>query len=496
MTNRASGVLMHITSLPGPHGIGTMGRHAKKFIDFMQAAGQKYWQMLPVGPTGYGNSPYQAFSAFAGNPFLIDLDQLVEEGYITKATLNKYDLEAIATKVDYDKIIAGKIKVLKECYKFFKENHDVHEMDKFKKVHHWLEEYSVFMALKGYFNDRPWQEWDKPYKERQTKALEAFKKENADEIQFWVFLQWVFYKQWMAMKAYANKQGVEIIGDMPIYVSSDSADTWAHTELFYFDKKCNPVAVAGCPPDAFSETGQLWGNPLYDWKKNEATGFKWWIKRMKSSMELYDIIRIDHFRGFESYWEIPAEDETAENGRWVKGPGMKLFNAIDKAIPSLQIIAEDLGYLTDEVVKLREDSGYPGMKILQFAFDSREESDYLPHNYDHHCIAYTGTHDNDTVMGWFENAASEDVEMAIEYLALTKKEGYHWGYIRGAWSSVADIAIAPMQDFLGLGTEHRMNIPSTIGGNWEWRVTEKQLSKSLAKHMRRLTKLYGRLEKV
>lgn len=495
MTNRASGVLMHITSLPGPHGIGTMGRHAKKFIDFMQAAGQKYWQMLPVGPTGYGNSPYQAFSAFAGNPFLIDLDQLVKEGYITKETLNKYDLEATATKVDYDKIIAGKIKVLKECYKSFKQKHDTHEMDKFKKVHHWLEEYSVFMALKGHFNDKPWQKWDKPYKERQAKALNTFKKDNAEEIEFWVFLQWVFYKQWMAMKAYANKQGVEIIGDMPIYVSSDSADTWAHTELFYFDKKCNPVAVAGCPPDAFSETGQLWGNPLYDWKKNEATGFKWWIKRMKSSMELYDIIRIDHFRGFESYWEIPAEDETAENGRWVKGPGMKLFNAIDKAIPSLRIIAEDLGYLTDAVVKLREDSGYPGMKILQFAFDSREESDYLPHNYDHHCIAYTGTHDNDTVVGWFENAAPEDVEMAIEYLALTKKEGYHWGYIRGAWSSVADIAIAPMQDFLGLGTEHRMNIPSTIGGNWEWRVTEKQLSKSLAKRMRRLTKLYGRLEK-
>lgn len=495
MTNRASGVLMHITSLPGPYGIGSMGRYGKQFIDFLKSAGQKYWQILPVGPTGYGNSPYQAFSAFAGNPFIIDIEELIEANYITEAALAAYDFTSNPEVVDYDKIIAQKVMLLKECYQSFKATHDTSEMDAFKKEHHWIDEYSVFMALKDHHNQVSWQEWETPYRLRDRNALDDFKHNNKDDIEFWVFLQWIFYTQWISLKAYANQEGVEIIGDMPIYVSADSSDTWAHPELFYFDESNQPVAVAGCPPDAFSETGQLWGNPLYDWAENEATGFKWWIQRMHSSMELYDVIRIDHFRGFESYWEIPAEDETAENGRWVKGPGMKLFDAINQAIPSMRIIAEDLGYLTEEVIQLVKDSAYPGMKVLQFAFDSREESDYLPHNYDSHCIVYTGTHDNDTVMGWFETAAKEDVAMAIEYLSLNKEEGHHWGFIRGAWSSVAETAIAPMQDFLGLGTEHRMNIPSTIGGNWEWRVKEEDLSDALATRMRQLTKIYGRLEK-
>ncbi len=492
---RSSGVLMHITSLPGPYGIGSMGRYGKQFIDFLKNAGQRYWQILPVGPTGYGNSPYQAFSAFAGNPFIIDIEQLIEVNYITAKEVEGYDLDGDPERIDYDKIIANKVALLKECYKTFKATHDTSEMDTFKQAHHWIDEYSLFMALKDYHHQRPWQEWAEGYRLRDEKILETFRKSHGDAIEFWVFLQWVFYKQWTALKTYANACGVEIIGDMPIYVSSDSSDTWAHPDLFYFDKSSKPVAVAGCPPDAFSDTGQLWGNPLYDWAKNEATGFKWWIDRMTSSMELYDVIRIDHFRGFESYWEIPAGDETAQNGKWVKGPGMKLFDAIHQAIPSMRIIAEDLGFLTQEVIELVKDSGYPGMKVLQFAFDSREESDYLPHNYDSHCIVYTGTHDNDTVMGWFDSAAKEDVAMAIEYLALTKEEGYHWGYIRGAWSSVAETAIAPMQDFLGLGRDHRMNIPSTIGGNWEWRVKEKDLSGVLAKRMRQLTKIYGRLEK-
>lgn len=486
---------MHITSLPGPHGIGSMGRYGKQFIDFLKTAGQRYWQILPVGPTGYGNSPYQAFSAFAGNPFIIDIEQLIEANYITAKEVEAYDLDGNPERIDYDKIIANKVALLKVCYKTFKATHDTGEMDAFKQAHHWIDEYSMFMALKDHHNQRPWQEWTEGYRLRDEKILETFRSSHSDAIEFWVFLQWIFYKQWKDLKMYANKCGVEIIGDMPIYVSSDSSDTWAHPELFYFDKSSKPFAVAGCPPDAFSDTGQLWGNPLYDWARNEATGFKWWIDRMASSMELYDVIRIDHFRGFESYWEIPAGDETAENGKWVKGPGMKLFEAIHQAIPSMRIIAEDLGFLTEEVIQLVKESGYPGMKVLQFAFDSREESDYLPHNYDSHCIVYTGTHDNDTVMGWFESAAKEDVAMAIEYLALTKEEGYHWGYIRGAWSSVAETAIAPMQDFLGLGTDHRMNIPSTIGGNWEWRVKEKDLSDALAKRMRQLTKIYGRLEK-
>jgi starch phosphorylase len=495
MTNRASGVLMHITSLPGNYGIGTMGKEGKKFIDFLSEGGQKYWQILPVGPTGFGNSPYQAYSAFAGNPFIIDLEALVDEGYITLGEINGYDLGTNPEKVDYDKIIAHKIQILKICYGNFAKRQEGHRLDQFKKHHHWIEEYSVFMALKEVHQDRPWYEWSAEYKERHHQALEGFKASHRYEIEFWVFLQWVFYKQWLGLKAYANKRGVEIIGDMPIYVSGDSADTWAHTDLFCYDDQCNPVAVAGCPPDAFSATGQLWGNPLYDWSYNEKTGFEWWIKRMASSMDLYDIIRIDHFRGFESYWEIPAKDETAEHGRWVKGPGMKLFNAINQAIPDMRIIAEDLGFLTEEVLQLVEDSGYPGMKVLQFAFDSREESDYLPHNYNSHCIVYTGTHDNDTVMGWFDNAAKEDVDLAKDYLALSESEGYNWGFIRGAWSSVAEIAIAPMQDFLGLGTDYRMNIPSTIGGNWEWRVREEALSDQLAKRMYKITKMYGRLEK-
>ncbi len=495
MTNRASGVLMHITSLPGPYGIGSMGQYGKQFIDFLKDAGQCYWQILPIGPTGYGNSPYQAFSAFAGNPFIIDIEQLLESGYITLKQIASYNFEDDIEKINYDKIITQKIALLKECYKTFKASYDDGSLEAFKKTHHWVNEYSLFMALKENYNQQQWQDWPEAYRLREESALNRFRHEHADEIEFWVFLQWIFFKQWSDLKEYANRCGVEIIGDMPIYVSSDSSDTWAHPELFYFDKKSNPIAVSGCPPDAFSKTGQLWGNPLYDWAQNEANGFKWWIKRMQSSMEIYDVIRIDHFRGFESYWEIPAGDETAENGHWVKGPGMKLFKAIHEVIPSMRIIAEDLGFLTQDVIDLVEESGYPGMKVLQFAFDSREESDYLPHNYNNHCIVYTGTHDNDTVMGWFDSAAPEDVAMAKKYLTLTKEEGYHWGYIRGAWSSVAKVAIAPMQDFLGLGSEHRMNIPSTIGGNWEWRVKEDDLSDVLAKRIRQLTKLYGRLEK-
>jgi len=498
MTNkvrRGSGVLMHITSLPGPYGIGSMGRYGRKFIDFLNNAGQKYWQILPLGPTGYGNSPYQSFSAFAGNPFLIDIEQLIEENYISKEVLAAYDLDGHRQRVDYDKIIAQKIELLKKCYLSFKSMENYKELKSFKEAHHWLDEYSVFMALKEHYKSQPWQKWAEEHRLRDADALKNFRESHSDAIEFWVFLQWVFYKQWLSLKNYANSNGVEIIGDMPIYVSADSSDTWAHPDLFYFDEGSHPVAVAGCPPDAFSETGQLWGNPLYDWTQNEENGFEWWIDRMRSSMELYDVIRIDHFRGFESYWEIPAQDKTAENGHWVKGPGMKLFKAIHEAIPSMRIIAEDLGFLTEEVIQLVADSGYPGMKVLQFAFDSREESDYLPHNYDSHCIVYTGTHDNDTVMGWFETAAKEDVVLAKEYLSLTEDEGYNWGYIRGAWSSVAQTAIAPMQDFLGLASDHRMNIPSTIGGNWEWRVREEDLSDALAKRMHRLTKIYGRLEK-
>lgn len=348
------------------------------------------------------------------------------------------------------------------------------------------------MAVKYQFNLRSWQKWDEDIKLRKKHAVKYYRKKLKDEMDYWIFLQYIFFKQWMKLKKYANEKGISIVGDIPIYVAEDSADTWANSEIFLLNKDKIPIKVAGCPPDAFSTTGQLWGNPIYKWDLLEERNFDWWIDRIKRNAKLYDVIRIDHFRGFESYWEIPYGDDTAENGRWVKGPGMKLFKTIKKELGDVNIIAEDLGFLTSEVIKFRQDSGYPGMKVLQFAFDTREESDYLPHNYDKNCVVYTGTHDNDTVNGWIENARKEDVKFAIKYLKLNEEEGYNWGFIRGAWSSVGNLAIAQMQDFLGLGSEARMNIPSTIGGNWQWRVRKEDLTDELAEKIYEITKLYGR----
>ncbi|KXG78101.1 4-alpha-glucanotransferase [Thermotalea metallivorans] len=489
---RSSGILMHITSLPGPYGIGSFGKEAYRFVDFLEKAGQKYWQLLPLGPTGFGDSPYQSFSSFAGNPYLIDFESLVVDGLLEEEDFQGLDFGENPEKVDYEKIYRNKFFVLRKAYAKGKKRF-AGVVEKFKGKHReWIEDYALYMAVKEQFDMKPWKDWDEDIKLREEKALLYYKKELKEEIKYWIFLQYLFFKQWMALKKYANGKGIRIIGDIPIYVAEDSADAWANSEIFRLDGKKTPITIAGCPPDSFSEIGQLWGNPIYRWDVLEERGFDWWIHRIQGNLKLYDVIRIDHFRGFESYWEIPYGSKTAATGRWVKGPGMKLFKAVQKHLGDIEIIAEDLGFLTKQVIQFRNRSGYPGMKVLQFAFDTREESDYLPHNYEKHCVVYTGTHDNDTIMGWMKTANQEDVEYAIRYLHLSEQEGYHWGFIRGAWSSVGNLAIAPMQDFLGLGSEARMNIPSTIGGNWQWRMKKEDLTKTLAEKIFQITKLYGR----
>ena len=493
---RASGILMHITSLPQDEGIGTFGKSAYQFADFLKAANQKYWQILPLGPVGYGNSPYQAFSAFAGNPYLIDLQKLIDEGLLPKdekicLIKNGNDTE----KVDFEAISESKMQLLYKAYKLNKENKElIKQIEQFKTENaSWLEDYSLFMAIKERHNQVSWQEWETPLKCREKSALNECRESLRDEIEFWNFLQYEFFKQWFELKAYVNHLGIEIIGDIPIYVSTDSSDTWAHPELFNLNQDCQPITVAGCPPDAFTEDGQLWGNPIYDWNYLERTGYKWWIERMKQNATLYDMIRIDHFRGFESFWEVPFGEKTARNGRWVKGPGYKLFKAINEALGNVAIIAEDLGFITEEVIQLRKKTGYPGMSIMQFAFDIKGDSEYLPHNCARESVAYIGTHDNETIVGWMEDPNNvKQLAFAKRYLRLTKKEGYHWGFIRGLWASPARLAIAQMQDVLGLDNHARMNIPSTVGDNWNWRMKNDAINEGIIRKLKRLTNIYGR----
>lgn len=494
MKERSSGILMHISSLAGDYGIGDFGKGAYDFIDFLERSGQRYWQILPIGITGYGDSPYQSFSAFAGNPYFIDLNELIQMGYLERKRVAKVDLGRHANKVDYEKLYLNKMPLLREAF----ENSKIKlkpELERFAQAEgEWLDDFSTYMAVKAANENCSWLHWSEAFQSPLSEAVVAFKKDNADEISFWIFTQYFFFKQWFALKSVANSKGIQMIGDLPIYVAEDSADVWAHPEFFKLSDAKKPTCVSGCPPDAFSATGQLWGNPIYDWDYMDKNGYKWWIKRIEYSLRLFDVIRIDHFRGFDAYWEIPFGDPTAENGKWVKGPGIKLFKAIEQALGKVNIIAEDLGFLTESVIDLRIETGFPGMKVLEFAFDTREESDYLPHNYDKNCVAYTGTHDNDTIIGWMENVTRHDREFAMDYLKLDKHEGYNWGFIRGIWSSTANLVIAQMQDFLGLDSKARMNIPSTLGGNWTFRIGEKDLSKGLAEKIKHLTKLYGRLE--
>ena len=494
---RRSGILMPVASLPGRYGIGSFNKEAYKFVDFLAKAGQQYWQILPLGPTGYGDSPYQSFSTFAGNPYFIDLEELAEEGLLRKSECEAFDWGSQSDTIDYEKIYLSRFKVLRLAY----ERSNIKRTKAYKEFvsqnEFWLEDYALYMAIKSSFGGVSFIEWDEKARRRDEKTLESYRERFADEIDFYKFQQFYFDRQWTALKKYANEQGIKIVGDIPIYVAFDSADTWADPELFQFDSKGYPKAVAGCPPDGFSATGQLWGNPLYDWSYHKKTGYEWWIKRMAHCRRLYDVIRVDHFRAFDEYYAIPYGDPTAEFGKWKKGPGTGLFKAIEKSLGKIDIIAEDLGFLTDTVKKLVADTGFPGMKVLEFAFDSREESDYLPHNYTKNSVVYTGTHDNETIMGWFEKLKGADKKLACEYLNISGEATAEtaWAFIRLAMESVSDTCVIPIQDYLALGDEARINTPSTLGGNWVWRMDRNALSSKLAKRIFTLTEIYGRLAK-
>ncbi len=500
--SRRAGVLLPISSLPSKYGIGAFSQEAYDFVDFLAEAGQSYWQILPLGPTSYGDSPYQSFSTFAGNPYFIDLEKLIEEGWITKKEADRADFGDQEEYVNYEKMYNSRFAVLRKAYEGSglseKSNKSastelVKEFNEFTKNNaDWLCDYALFMALKNDNGGVAWNEWEENLRLRKPAALKEARKKYADEITFYMFQQFLFDRQWKALKSYANEKGVEIIGDIPIYVAFDSADTWANPELFQLDEKNIPVAVAGCPPDAFSATGQLWGNPLYRWDYHEKTEFAWWMKRIAHCFDLYDVVRIDHFRGFDEYYAIPYGDPTAEFGQWEKGPGYALFKTMKEQLGDRRVIAEDLGFLTPSVIKLVKKTGYPGMKILQFAFDSREENDYLPHNYDHNSVVYTGTHDNDTTLGWIKTIKAADRKFAKEYLNIKGTKDLQWHFIRAALSSVADTAIIPMQDYLGKGSEARINTPSTLGGNWQWRMRADELTPVLAQRIAALSKMYGR----
>ena len=495
---RKSGILMHITSLPGACGIGTMGKHAFDFVDFLADAGQRSWQILPLTPTGYGDSPYQSCSAYAGNPYLIDFELLEADGLLEKADYADIDWADEETRVDYGKQYNNKNAVLRKAYANFNGSA---EFDAFQEENAaWLPDFCLFMALKGENNSAAWFAWEDDLKFRKARALNAARKRLAGEIRFFAFVQFLFYKQWSALRAYANDKDIEIIGDVPIYVPYDSVEVWCEPKLFQLDKDLTPTAVAGCPPDAFSADGQLWGNPLYNWKKIAKDGFGWWLRRLGAAGKLYDVVRLDHFRGFEAYWSVPYGETTAKGGKWVKGPDMEFVNALKTGLPELKFIAEDLGTLTQEVLDLRDNSGYPGMKVLGFAFDTRDPSEYLPYCFPANSVCYTGTHDNMTTMQWFENASKDAVDYVCEYMGLDEVQGLIgfeemvWGLIRTAMASVSDLTVIQMQDYLTLGGESRMNFPGTMtNANWTWRAEPGFASKDLAKRIRAMTKIYGRL---
>jgi len=488
---RGSGILMHITSLNGKDGIGTLGKEAFDFVDFLKESKQSYWQVLPMGTTSYGDSPYQSFSAFAGNPYLIDLDWFVKEGVLS--SIDYVEMKD-GDRVNYELIYKYKLPILRKAFKKSNGKFDS-EIEEFSKEQaYWLEDYALFMALKGKNQGKSWLDWeDAGERLAKKERLEELRKELKEEIDYYKFIQYVFYKQWNTLKAYANKNSIKIIGDIPIFVAVDSVDVWKNTELFLFDEEKKPKQVAGCPPDAFSATGQLWGNPHYDWAKMKENGYAWWIERMRTCEELFDILRIDHFRGFESYWVVPYGAPDASNGYWEKGPGMDLFNAIKEKLGDLPIIAEDLGFITPEVRQLLDDSGFPGMKVLQFAFDTRDDNsaNYWPEKYTSNSVAYTGTHDNDTVRGWFElTGVREDVETAKSHFKIEDRKDYDisWLFIEEIWKSASNIVIAPMQDFLSLGNESRMNHPSTLAGNWQWKIGDSLLNRELSEKIAKLTK--------
>ena len=497
---RTSGVLLPIFSLPGDYGIGCLSKEAYRFVKFLKKADQTYWQILPAGPTSYGDSPYQSFSTFAGNPYFISLESLIKQKLLTVEECEAADLGDDETDIDYGKLYENRYPLLRKAYKRSRiaEKKDFRRF--YQKNSWWLRDYCLFMAIKDSYEGKSYQEWDEPLRVHQKEALEQFAHAHKKEVLFYAWLQYEFFAQWDKFKQFANKHGIQIIGDLPIYVAEDSADAWASPELFQFDVNRRPTRVAGCPPDAFSLTGQLWGNPLYNWEYHKKTGYKWWIRRMRAVLSMYDVVRIDHFRGFDEYFSIDAAAETAQDGHWEQGPGTALFTAMKQELGSLNVIAEDLGYLTDSVRQMVRDTGFPNMKVLQFAFDERENkqgtppNDYLPFMYDKNCVVYTSTHDNDTLMGFLGQISKGERRVLLKYLGLrhaTDKELVK-GMIRLAMASTANMCIIPLQDYLCLGNEARINTPSTLGENWRWRLQKKQLSRKVRKQMKHLTKVYWR----
>jgi 4-alpha-glucanotransferase len=494
---RASGILLHPTSLPSRFGIGDLGIEAYKFVDFLAEGFQQIWQVLPLGPTGYGNSPYLCYSALAGNPLLISLEQLQNDGLLEPHQLDNLP-EFPANKVDFDRVAATKMPLLKIASDNFQSKSSAKQQEEFQEFcdrhSNWLDDYALFIALKEAFDGASWNQWDRAIAKRESAAIAKWSHDLKDVIFYHKFLQFQFFSQWSNLKKYANKKKVNIFGDIPIYVAHDSADVWSHPEIFCLDEKTGEAALmAGVPPDYFSATGQLWGNPVYDWEALEKTDFKWWIDRVKGILEYLDLVRIDHFRGFEAFWAVPQGETTAMEGKWIEAPGEKFFDLVLEKLGKLPIIAEDLGVITPEVEALRDKFDFPGMKILQFAFDSDRANAFLPFNYARrNCVVYTGTHDNNTTLGWFNERSPEEQAKVIDYLGCVCPEGVHWSLIRLALSSVGDLAIFPMQDILGLGSEAKMNAPGVADGNWQWRYNSEVLNSNLSDRLKHLTYLYGR----
>ena len=491
---RTCGILMPVFSLPGEYGIGTLGKEALRFIDFLKKSGQSYWQILPLNPTNYGDSPYQSFSSFAGNPYFIDINELIEEKLLTKAEAQSFDFGDDAEKIDYGKLYENRLSLLRLAFDRFRTDAEYRKF--IKNNSFWLNDYALFMALKNAHGDEPWYTWEKAVQLRESEAIEEAKHKYAENIEFYKFLQFKFDQQWKKVKSYANENGISVIGDIPIYVAYDSTDVWAGPQQFLLDDSLTPTVVAGTPPDAFSEDGQLWGNPIYNWDYMKKDCYRWWKKYLGNALSRYDIVRIDHFRGFESYYAIPYGDKTAENGKWVKGPDIDLFNSLKSEFgKNLPIIAEDLGYLTPAVHKLLKATKFPGMKVLQFAFDASLKSEYLPHNFHKNCIVYTGTHDNDTILGWEKSGPEDEVELAHRYLNCPSDNGFNWAMIRAALMSVADTCILMIGDIIGLDSSARINTPSTLGGNWQWRIKGECINDWLAEIIYKNTEIYGRLPK-
>ncbi len=483
---------MPIFSLPGKYGIGTLGRAAYDFVDFLVEAGQRYWQILPVGPTGYGDSPYQSFSSFAGNPYFIDLEFLIEAGDIAREDVEKICWGEREDRIDYGRIYEGRSHILEKVFRNAGNKYREEVQDFCAQNAFWLEDYALYMALKKHFGMRAFIDWeDKKARLREREAIEAYKQLLEEDIRYYTFIQFLFYRQWKRLKAYANAKGIQIIGDIPIYVSLDSSDCWANAGLFVLDEENIPTFIAGVPPDYFSEDGQLWGNPLYRWEEMKKDNYAWWKQRIKGAGQLYDLIRIDHFRAFESFFKVKYGEKTARNGEWIKGPGMDFIAEMKNSFPEIGFIAEDLGMLTDEVRSLLKDSGFPGMKVLSFAFTPDAINAYLPHTYQENCVCYAGTHDNDTLCSWVKKVDKRELDFAVKYGGLHEKEGYHRGIIRLGLASPANLFVAQLQDYMGLGEEARINTPGTAEGNWVWRL-QKLPDKSLAEEMAYACFMYSR----